>query len=145
VLTRDQAKRGFTLTEVVVATLLASLLTGGLVYGYLLSVKRAEWSAYSLAAQALAAAKVEQTRACKWDVQGWPVVDELVSSNFPPTVEVLDMPVVGTNFVYTTNTIRITELSVNPRLKMVQAQCVWTFCGRGPFTNSVVTYRAPDS
>ncbi|MBU6399185.1 MAG: hypothetical protein KGS61_02615 [Verrucomicrobia bacterium] len=138
------AERGFTLAEVVIALALATLTVGGIVYGYIQAAERAEWSAYSLAAQSLAMQKIEQTRACKWDPMGYPPTDQLVSSNFPAEVEVMDIPLSGTNLVYATNTTTITAVSVNPALRMIEVECTWAFPRRGVFTNTVVTYRAPD-
>lgn len=140
------AKRldGFTLTEVVISLGISALLISGIISGYVLAIKRAEWSAYSLAAHSLAMQQVEQARAAKWDPQGWPAVDELVSSNFPNRVEVLDIPISGTNLVYATNFTTITQVSTNPPLKMIRVDCVWTFRWEQLFTNTLITYRAGD-
>lgn len=124
--------------------MIGALLLAGLVTGYVLSAQRAEWSAYSLAANSLAMQRVEQIRAAKWDPLAWPPVDEVVASNFPPSIEVLDIPVSGTNLVYATNTVTIAEVSVQPPLKLVRVDTTWSFGGRGPFTNTMITYRAPD-
>ncbi len=147
---RDQRSRSstaawaFTLTEVVMAMAISALTIGGIIAGYTMSTRRAEWSAYSLAAQSLAMQRSEQARAAKWDPQAWPPVDELVSSNFPVRIEVLDIPISGTNVVYATNRTAITTLSANPPLRMIQVDCTWMFLSRGPFTNTVVTYRTGD-
>ena len=138
------ARFGFTLAEVVIATGLASLGIGGTIYGYVLSAKRAEWSAYRLAANSQALGRVEQARASKWDPLGFPPVDELVQSNFPPLVSILDIPISQTNIAYATNITSISMVSTNPALKMIRVDTSWTFVGRGSFTNTVVTYRAPD-
>lgn len=130
--------------EVVISLSISAITIGAIVTGYTLSTRRAEWSAYSLAAHSLAMQRLEQTRAAKWDPNGWPPVDELVTSNFPLRVEVLDIPISGTNLVYATNTTTITALSAQPPLKMVRVDCTWMFLSRGPFTNSVVTYRTSD-
>ena len=98
-----------------------------------------------LAANNLAMQRIEQTRACKWDTQASPVIDELVSANFPPVIELLDVPVVGTNETYATNFTTITEVSQNPPLKLIRADCVWTLEMNGQlFTNSFHVYRSPD-
>lgn len=130
--------------EVVMSMALAALTIGAIVSGYLLSARRAEWSAYSLAAHSLAMQQMEQTRAAKWDPSGWPPVDELVSSNFPVKAEILDIPISGTNVVYATNLTTITSLSTSPPLKMIRVDCSWMFLSRGPFTNTIVTYRTSD-
>ena len=135
---------GFTLAEVVIASALAALSMAGIIYGYTQSAKFAEFTSYSLAAQSMALQRVEQCRASKWDPLGYPPVDELVASNFNPQVNVLDIPISGTNIVYATNFTLITTLATNPPLKLIRVDCVWPFLGRGLFTNSTVTYRAPD-
>jgi type II secretory pathway pseudopilin PulG len=139
-----RSRCAFTLVEVVTATAIGSLAFGGIIYGYLLCAQRAEWAAFSLAAQSLASMRLEQARACKWDPRGWPPVDELVTENFPERAEVLDVPVAGTNTVYATNTVTITQVSTTPPLKVIRVDCTWRFYRRGLFTNTVVTYRAPD-
>src|ERR1039457_4634841 len=85
---------GFTLAEVVVAIAVAMLSFGGVIFGYVLTADRAQWSAYSLAAQSLALQGVEQARAAKWDPKAWPAVDELGVTNYTE-VDMLDVPVAG--------------------------------------------------
>ena len=140
-------KAGFTLAEVVVAVALITLTFAVVVYGYLRTADRAEWSSYSLAAQSLAMQGVEQVRAAKWDPQAWPVVDELGVTNLVQE-EPLDVPVVSEP-VMATNYISVTTVSVNPPLRQLRADCVWALRSRpariaGPFTNTAVTLRAPD-
>jgi hypothetical protein len=120
---------------------------GGVIYGYVKTTDRAEWSAYSLAAQSLALQGVEQTRAAKWDPQAWPPIDHLAPTNFVQ-IEQLDVPKKGPP-VLATNYVSITLVSTNPPLKQLRADCVWVLKHRrsklrGPFTNTVITLRAPD-
>lgn len=136
---------GISLVEVVIAMALSTLMINGIVYGYLASSNRAEWSGYSLAAQSLAQQRVEQTRACKWDPESVPTVDELVVSNFPPQINFLDIPISGTNIVFATNFTTISTVSSNPPLRSIQVDCVWNYMGRRVFTNTVLTYRAADN
>jgi prepilin-type N-terminal cleavage/methylation domain-containing protein len=138
---------GFTLTEIVVAVAIIALTFGVVVFGYLRTADRAEWSSYSLAAQSLAMQGVEQARAAKWDPRAWPAVDDLGVTNFD-RVEELSVPVAGEP-VMGTNFISITTVSVNPPLRELRADCVWSLKSRparisGPFTNTAVTLRAPD-
>ena len=126
------------------ATGLAALAVGGTIYGYVMGARRSEWSAYRLAANSLAIGRVEQARAAKWDPLGFPPVDELVQTNFPVTVSVLDIPISRTNIVYATNVTTISVISTNPALKMIRVDTSWRFVREGTFTNTVVTYRAPD-
>jgi len=134
----------FTLAEVAVSVALTVFMVSGIVYGYVQSTRRAEWSAYSLAAQSLAMQRLEQTRAAKWDRLDFPPVDQVVVSNFPVAVDILDVPISKTNIVYATNFTTITTVSADPPLKMIQVDCVWPFMNGRVFTNTVATYRAPD-
>jgi hypothetical protein len=111
-----------------------------------LTADRAQWSAYSLAAQSLAMQGVEQARAAKWDPKAWPAVDELGVTNFTE-VDVLDVPVTGQS-VLATNNISVTVISQDPPLRQLRADCVWSLRSgrrsRGPYTNSVITIRTAD-
>lgn len=121
------------------------MTVAGIIQGYTQSCKRAEWSAYSLAAQVLAAQRLEQTRACRWDTETG--VDQLVSANFPAQTVLLDIPVIGTNGFYATNITTITVISASaPQLRMIRVDCSWRFPTTGRvFTNTVATYRSPDA
>ena len=123
----------------------AAMTVAGIIYGYTQSTQRAEWSGYSLAAQALAVQRLEQTRACRWDPDAG--VDQLVSANFPNQTLVLDIPVIGTNAAYATNITTITTISATPPLlRMIRVDCIWKFSITGRvFTNTVATYRSPDN
>ncbi len=123
---------------------IAGVLIAGLILGYQQTLERAEWSAHSLAANSLAMMRLEQTRAAKWDTLATPVVDELVASNFPPAIEILDIPIAGTNVALATNITTISAVSTNPPLRLIEVQCVWSFYTGRVFTNTVTTYRAPD-
>ncbi|MGC3960325.1 MAG: prepilin-type N-terminal cleavage/methylation domain-containing protein [Verrucomicrobiota bacterium] len=139
---RSQA--GMTLVEVVFSLTIGGMVFGGILLGYVHSANRSEWSAYHLAAQASASQRLETARAAKWDTQSAPAVDMLVAANFPPTVEILDVPQSGTNVTYTTNFVFITNVSADPPLKMIRVESIWHFRARGLFTNTTATYRAPD-
>jgi len=142
---RRQGVSGFTLAEVVVTIGILALVAHGLIYGYILSAQRAEWSAHSLAAQSLASQSLEQARAAKWDPQAWPVVDELPPTNYVQ-VETLDVPLAkAASPLFATNYVRITAVSTNPLLREIRSSCVWAFSPRGrSFTNTQITLRAPD-
>jgi type II secretory pathway pseudopilin PulG len=134
----------FTLVEVVIATGIAALTISSSIYAYVLSTRRAEWSAYSLAAHSLAMQRMEQSRAAKWDPAAFPSVDELVASNFPTRIDILDIPISGTNIAYATSITSIATISTVPALKRIRVDCSWSFANGKSFTNSIVTYRAPD-
>src|SRR5437879_9843717 len=91
-----RSQRAFTLAEVAVAMAITAMSMAGVVAGYIFATRQAEWSAFSLAAQALATQRLEQTRAAQWEPRQ--PLDELVATNFPtvPTNR-LAMPISGTN------------------------------------------------
>ncbi len=139
---RDQL--GITLVEVVLSLAIVSISLGAVVAGYIYSAKIAEWSAYSLAANSLAMQRLEQCRAAKFDVLTTPITDELVATNFPVDVQILDIPRSGSNIAYATNFTTITMVSMDPPLKMIRVDCVWPFKGQRLHTNTLATYRAAD-
>lgn len=134
----------FTLIEALVSMLILGIMVTGVVAGFMQCHKTAEWSAYSLAAQSLAMQPIEQARAAKWDPTKATAVDQLVSSNFPERMLLLDVPISGTNMVYATNRVTIRTISDEPPLREISVECTWSFPNRGTFTNSVLTFRAPD-
>ena len=134
---------GMTLMEVLISVTIAVLAVTGIINGYIFSVRRAEWSAQSLAAHSMAIQRLEQVRAAKWNVSDSPVTDQVVEANFPTITAMLDMPMSGSNVINATISTRITAVSADPPLKLVQIDCVWPFMNRGFFTNTLRTYRAP--
>jgi hypothetical protein len=135
---------GITLTEVLVSIIIGGLIMACTANGFIQSMRQAEWSAHSLAAHSLAMQRLEQARAATWDRLGYPVVDDLVSSKFPMDVQILDVPMNSANPIYATNFTTIRTLSTNPPLKMIRVDCTWGFVSGAVFTNTVVTYRAPN-
>jgi len=131
-----------TLAEVLVSLGIGSLIFGGVLAGYIQTANQAEWANYDLAGQSMAMQHLEMARAAKWDTQMQ--ADELVSTNFPQTIEVLDVPLWSTNSVFATNTTLISSVSSDPPLKMIRIETVWAFRDRGLFTNATSTYRSPD-
>ena len=137
-------QRAFSLTEVVASLAVTGIMIGGVVSGFRQTTHQSEWSAYSLAAQGQALRGLEQVRAAKWDPQAWPVVDQVLSSNFPERVEILDVPTRPGNITYATNRTTITTVSENPPLRLIRVDCTWPFMNRGVFSNTALTYRVPD-
>lgn len=135
---------GMTLVEVVVAMAISTIAVAAIVTGYLFSITSAQRSALSMAANARAVERIEQTRSAKWDLSSWPAVDQLVATNFPDEVVVLDQNGAGTRIIYGTNMTRISQVSLNPPLKEICVDCVWNFNGSQLLTNTVETCRAPD-
>ena len=164
--TRSSSKtgtfRGFTLVEVVVALAIITLLFSGILTAYIQSNRRAEWSGYSLAAQAVGIQQIEQARAGVWDGQK---LNELTNLNLLSwsynattrvgtgyTTNILDLPVSGTNIVVVTNfvTVKMLDLTgfTNVQVQMVSVDTVWPFCSRSGtrlFTNRTASYFGPDN
>jgi hypothetical protein len=136
-----------TLAEVVVAVAIASLTVLSLVGGYTFSTVGAEKANLSLAANTRALERLEDTHAAIWNVSAWPVVDQLVATNFPAKVVTLDLSGQGGGVTYATNYTTITQVSLTPPLRRVRVDCAWRFQA-GQFssllTNAVETLRAPD-
>ena len=164
-----QTAGGFTLAEAVMSVFVATLVFGGIVTGYIQAAQRAQWSGYSLAAQAMAIQQLEQARATKWDTSGNPqdpssCPNQLIQFNTLTswsknattgewtgyTNMMLNLPVSGTNIVSATNfvTVRfITIPTTTIQVGMVQVDTVWPFSWSGTtklFTNTIANYYAPD-
>lgn len=136
-------QRGFTLIEQMFALLLAGITVSAVVSGFWQSVRQAEWSAHSLAAQSVAQQAMEQLRAAKWDPNAFPSVDHFKPTNFT-RIELLDVPAGRGQNLYATNRVTVRNISEAPPLRMIQVECTWRFGPRRIFTNTIATYRAPD-
>jgi Tfp pilus assembly protein PilV len=134
---------GISLAEVLVAMAIAGLGIFAAIAGFLNAATQAEGAAYALAAQCQALERLEQVRATKWDPNADPVVDQMVNTNFPVLVKILDIPRKNVT-VYATNYTTITLISANPPLKMMRVDCVWSWMNKRTQTNTVMTYRGPD-
>jgi type II secretory pathway pseudopilin PulG len=157
-----------TLVEVLVSVVVLALVLGGVLDGYVQANRLAEWSSMSLAAQSLAQQGMEQARAAQWNSQQFPTPtnsgpgDELYvtnvvgaswSTNKSGADYAMDVPATGAPF-YATNYITITTVQKTPPLRMIRSDCVWSFSRDNVrvgnkttykyFTNTVISYRAPD-
>jgi prepilin-type N-terminal cleavage/methylation domain-containing protein len=144
----SRSAKGFTLVEVVISVAIAGTAFAGILYGYVMTTRQGEWSCFSLAAHSLAMQGVEQARSAKWDPQAWPSVDELGVTNYT-RIETLDVPTMPGTVLTATNYVSVTTVSSWPQLRQIRADCVWLLPyrkgrTRGPFTNTVITLRAPD-
>jgi Tfp pilus assembly protein PilV len=158
---------GFTLAEVVISLAVTGLAFAGILTGYVQSARNAEWTGYSLAAQALAIQQIEQGRSAVWDYSSGTARNELTNLNLTnPQYDsatktatgyswaTLDLPYSGTKVVLATNYVTVRMFYCNNaasppvQLQMMQVDTVWPFAGGGVlryFTNSVATYFAPDN
>ena len=139
---------GFTLTEVLVSMAILALVLQGVILGYVQSTQRTEWSARSLAAQSVASQGAELARCARWNAQVWPATfgpggsDELgVCTNVQSVT--LDVAATGTP-ILATNVVRVTTVSLDPPVRQIRSDCIWSFMSRGSFTNTVILLRASD-
>jgi hypothetical protein len=86
---------------------------------------------------------VEQVRGATWDPYRFPAVDRTTNVATRVT-NLLDIAVSKTNLLYATNRLVITTVSTVPPLKKIYVETTWSFMNRGVFTNSILTFRAPD-
>ena len=149
---KQKANAAFTLVEVVISIAILALVLAGMIYGYVQTNYRSEWSSMSLAAQSLAVQSVEQARTAKWDVHsGTPGVGRGTSDELPaPTnftqlfTNSLLVPSTGQS-ITVTNYVWITAASTNPPVRQIRADCRWQFPRTGQwFSNTVITYRGSD-
>lgn len=155
------AVAAFTLPEIMTSLVVIGLVFAGVINGYVQSARRTEWSGYALAAEGLNVQQLEQIRAAKWDTQIATSGDETTNLNLLNwtysngkytgySYTNLDTPfnstnrtaVMATNFV----TLTLITISTNPAIsvKLIQADTVWTFRKKN-YTNSIATYRSPDT
>ena len=134
---------GMTLVEVVVALAISVLLLTGIFKGYILASRRAIYTSYSVAADALAMKQMEQIFDASWvPSAGWNnVFDPALTAT---QTNALGMPGSSTNLIYATNYATVTQISQNPPMAMIRVDCVWSFMDMGKFTNTVAALRAPD-
>ena len=133
-----------TLVEVVIALAITGMTVVGIISGYIYCTTAAVKAELFQAANVKALARIEETRSAQWDTSKWPMVDQLVASNFPDKVVTLDMP--GTNGAGTTAIIQtmIAQISANPPIRKIRVDCIWQFKGTEFVTNTIETCRAPD-
>ena len=139
----ERESSGITLAEVLVAMVITGIGVFAVVAGFVNAATQAEASSYVRAAQCQALERLEQVRAAKWDPNAAQPIDEMVSTNFPVLVKVLDIPRKSIK-IYGTNYTTITMISANPPLKMMRVDCVWPWMKKKTYTNTVMTYRGPD-
>ena len=123
------------------------VLFAGIITAYIQGSYRAEWSGFSLAAQAAAIQQLESAKCAVWDPLQNPIKDEI--HQLPSVTSVLlDLPVSGTNNVYATNYTTVTLIQNAPYSNyLVKVDTVWPFRWKNQtvyYTNTVACYYAPD-
>jgi prepilin-type N-terminal cleavage/methylation domain-containing protein len=142
---RDKAdSSAFTLIEVAVALAISVLVMAGMFQGYAMASRRAQFSAFQLAANSMAMQQMESIVGATWVVSGTSVTNMFSPTLTNTQVAALGVPSSGTNLVFATNYATVQQISTNPPYVMVQVSCVWNFMGLGVFTNTVSVLRGPD-
>ena len=142
--TPARLRAGMTLVEVVMALAIAVLTVVGIINGYVYCTTIAVKTELAEEANAQAMQRIEEARSVPWNISSFPVVDQLVATNFPDSVVTLDMP--GTNTVGTlaTNHVTLSQNASTPLFRTIHVDCVWRFNGGELITNSIETLRAAD-
>jgi hypothetical protein len=133
-----------TLVEVIVALAITGLTVGGIVAGYIYCETAAIKGGLVQAASARAMERIEDTHSARWDTSVYPVVDQLVASNFPNESVSLDMPGSGSGGTSATIQTTISQISTTPPIRRIRVDCIWNFMGTQVITNTIETIRAPD-
>ena len=153
---KRQASSAFTMIETILSLAILAMVMSGLIYGYEETNRTSEWCSMSMAAQSYASEGAESARAADWRPRDWPVtsgyetMDELTNGTRIINVDFLDIPTKGTpgstNFQFwVTNYVSITNVSVNPPLRQIRSDAVWTFpMDNRLCTNTVILLRASD-
>ena len=137
-------RAGMTLVEVIVALAITGLTVAGIVAGYIYCTTAAIKGGLVQAASARAMERIEEAHSARWDTSVFPVVDQLVASNFPNKVLSLDMPGSGSGGTSATIQTTISQIALNPPVRRIRVDCIWQFRGAELITNTIETIRAPD-
>jgi type II secretory pathway pseudopilin PulG len=155
---RVRSVSGFTLAEVTISLVIAGMVFAGILTGYIQSAKRAEWSGYSLAAQAYGVQQLEQARAAVWDISSTTNVNQLTNLNMIGWAfsgntwkgyswTNIDIPYSGSNFIRATNFVTVSNVTVSVlppvSVQSVRVDTVWRYQNKN-VTNTMVNYYAPD-
>jgi prepilin-type N-terminal cleavage/methylation domain-containing protein len=142
------SRAGMTLVEVLVATAVFALVFGSVLTGITQASYRVAWSKYNAAATKFAEQRMEQIQSAPLELVASPPIDAVVTTNFPTDYVDMEHFVGSTNRVRATRTVTIDAIpNSNPnamKYKVITVNVFWSYRGRGPFTNTLVTIRAPD-
>jgi hypothetical protein len=163
-LNRKRRNTAFTLAEVVMCLVIVGMVFGGIILAYVQTERRAKWSGYSLAAQALAIQQIEQCRAAVYDplvpkdellsltnLTGWTPSGTTNGSGSATVTFSLPNSTNG-NTIFATNKVTITTVwDANWQSvywHKVRVDTVWPFLWGSTsrlYTNTVISYYAPDN
>jgi hypothetical protein len=133
-----------TLAEVMVALVITGLTIAGTISGYIYCNTANMKEGLYMAANGRAMERMEEVRAARWVTSAYPVIDQLVTTNFPDQDVTLDKSGIGPEVVTGTLKTDISQISTNPSVKRIRVDCVWLFRGVELVTNTIETCRAAD-
>ena len=139
-----------TLFEVLIAMAITGLTVAGIVSGYIFCTTSAVKDSLYMAANARAMERMEETRSATWAPYRAKPVDELVATNFPDKVVILDLSGSGSATNLATLKTYISQISpspfspFSPPVRRIRVDCIWQFKGVELITNTIETCRAPD-
>ena len=120
-----ETKSGFTLVEVVVATLLVTLLGAGVIQSTLLARKITYSNAQRVAAFGLAKAKTEELKGVGYEK----LTATYGTTHSETDLELVNLGGVNQELVKTTRTTTLEDLT-SPRRKRVTVSITWDFQGK---------------
>ena len=141
---RKRSQAGLTLTEVLVSIVLTGVATVGMINGHVFASQQSARSLATAEVQMEMDSRLAETKAARWDILAFPVMDQLVSENFPSRVVEMDSRAAGEAQSMIESRVSIATISSDPPLKKVEIECVWTAKSGDLRTNIVTTLRSPD-
>ena len=132
------------MVEVVVALALTGLTVSGIVTGYIYCTNASMKDSIYMAANGRVMERIEEARSARWDMSSYPVVDQLVATNFPDKMVALQTTAKGLETISATIKTEISNISLTPPVRRIRVDCIWLFKGVEPVTNTIETCRAPD-
>jgi prepilin-type N-terminal cleavage/methylation domain-containing protein len=160
-----ERRQGFTLVEILFSVVIIAMVFSGVILAYTQASYRAEWTGYSLAAEALAMKQIEQARSARFDLVNPDTSQRLqiyslnlLNSNLTSSKVLtgyswtnLDLPSAGNlNSLRATNYVTLRPITNNYSSGtnlMLKVETVWQFTWKTTkfYTNTVCTILAADN
>ncbi len=137
---------GMTLAETLIASAIFVIVFISVIASLSLAGYRSEYARFNAAGAKFAEEAMERCRNAPWDPLAVPPIDMLVSSNFPADTIQMDTYAARGNPLTGGRTVTITPMpsATNASYKVINVQVVWSYKGRGPITNTLVSLRSTD-
>jgi type II secretory pathway pseudopilin PulG len=139
----NRGESGFTLVEYLVCFMIGTFSITTIATGYVIASQRTAYLTASAVAQRVAKERMEEVCRARWDLYCNPPINDIPSMAGTYAVSLRLLQAGADDVVPATVTTAVTALGGGPPLQMIRVDCVWSYMGRGPYTNTVVTFRAP--